>query len=1230
MQKGKKFLSDLKLHSDYLKWNEDLGRYETWEEACESIISSHVEKYGDKIKPYTNSALQSMKEKMVLASQRSLQYRGEQLKAHSSRLYNCTTGYVAYNRAFQEVFYLLLSGCGFGGGLQIPFVKNISNIEKRKNGTKTFIIPDSIEGWSDSLGVLMSSYFTENQPFPEYFGYEIKFDFSKIRKKGAFISGGFKAPGPEGLQKSLEQIESLIENWLAKEGSEVRPILAFDILCFASNAVLSGGVRRSAMNMIIDENDDEMINAKMGNWFENNPQRARSNNSILLIRNKVTKEKFESIVKMNDGISDIGFVFANSYFDMFNPCFTGDMEILTNNGYKRFDELIENEHYVMINGVGQEVTGYVKKTGIKNVIDIKLSTGKIITCTPDHILLTSDGTEIEAKDTKDKALLFFKNEDKKFSEIHDNQNDEFPIVIGIEHRKTKEVVYDFELDDLTHHGVVNGLVVHNCFEIAQLPILWNDKMDLENIKYGEIYDFVKENSQLLGIQGCVAYDTKLITRSGIETIGDVAENNREIEIWNGEKWSLVKPIKTGSNRKLYRVFLNDGSHLDCTENHKFLVKNRFEKVYKEIETVDLIKLLSETKYNLQVPRVNISDFDYGKDEIYAYDYGFILGDGTCKKFKDGTIRTPFASVYETNFKNDYPFVEGRKSKLLTETYNGIEGKYYNVVFDKLDKEFSLKLKYDDGLPSELFSWSRKSIIDFIAGWIDTDGTITYNNKFRIYGEKDKIEDLQLLLTKIGVNSTVNLMSKKGTITNLGIRKRDVWYIQVSDCGELWCTKTKFTKTVVKCKGQLQNIEKIIELDGLHDSYCFEESEKHQGVFNNILTKQCNLTEISAEACTTKEKFFRACYDASVLGTLQAGWTTFPYLGEVSENIFKKEALLGVSITGWMNNPKLFNPELLQKGVEIIKKTNEEVAKLININISARVCCVKPSGNSSVILGTSSGIHPEHSQQYFRIMQLNKEAETAKWLNENMNFLLEDSVWSENKTDYVVFIPIENSKDGFYKKDMTGLAHLEKIKLVQKNWVSQGTNRELSGYKNITHNVSCTVIIDDVETVINYIWDNKEDFTAVSFISNTADRVYNQAPFTTVNSMEEIIETYGKASLFVSGLIVDGLHHFKNNLWLACDSVLDKSIPVTGTREEVLLKKYWIDCAKKFSKNYFKGDLKKTVYCLKDVHLLHKWEVINRQMREVDFNKILNKPTFKDVSDYAAQACSGGACEIVRA
>jgi ribonucleoside-diphosphate reductase alpha chain len=750
MQKGKKFLSDLKLHSDYFKWKEDQKRYETWEDACENIIDGHRKKYVDyaeAIEPYLQSAVESMKDQAVLASQRNLQYRHEQIMKHNTRMFNCTSGHIARNRVFQEIFYLALSGCGFGGGLLIPFVNNLSRIQKRTLGTKTFYIEDSIEGWANALGVLLSSYFVDEQPFPEYAGYEVKLDYSLIREKGSFISGGFKAPGPEGLKQSLEKIESLIEKWLTNEGEKIRPILAFDIICHSADAVLSGGVRRSALNMIVDPNDDEMIHAKTGNWRIENPQRGRSNNSVILLRSEVVKEQFNYLVQLNDGANDIGFVFANSWFDMFNPC----------------------------------------------------------------------------------------------------------------------------------------------FEILKIPVL--DTIDFGKIKYDEVEQYVKDNKSKFGIQGC------------------------------------------------------------------------------------------------------------------------------------------------------------------------------------------------------------------------------------------------------------------------------------------------------------------------------------------------NLTEINAEKATTKEKFLKACKDASFLGTLQAGYTDFPYLGETSKAIFEREALLGVSITGWMNNPKLFNPELLEEGAQAVKDANKELAAVIGINQAARTTCVKPSGNASVVLGTASGIHPEHSEKYFRIMQLNKESNTAKWLEENMAFLLEESVWSSTKSDYVVFVPVENPKVGLFKKDMKGIKHLELIKLVQKHWVNAGTNPELCAYMPVNHNTSCTVIIDDKDAIVDYIWEQRDLFTAVSFMSDYGDKDFNQAPFTSVLNLDELVEVYGKGSVLASGLIIDGLHYFNQNLWLATDTLLDDSIQITGTREQVLLKKYWISRAKKFAKNYFKGDLKKMVYCLKDVHLFYKWETITRQFKEVNFGEILDKPQYKSISDYAAQACSGAQCDV---
>ena len=491
----------------------------------------------------------------------------------------------------------------------------------------------------------------------------------------------------------------------------------------------------------------------------------------------------------------------------------------------------------------------------------------------------------------------------------------------------------------------------------------------------------------------------------------------------------------------------------------------------------------------------------------------------------------------------------------------------------------------------------------------------------LYLSNDKIDYAVEILQKLKSSRSIYKYKRVVNITHVG--KEDVYCLEENNNRTLIANGI----TAARCfEIGFTPVDTTEDLSKISYNQLKDWSKNNINLFG---VQMCNLNEINAEKCQTEEQFLRACKDAAILGTLQAGYTQFPYLGTRTESLVKREALLGVSITGWMNNPKLFNPELLQKGAMVVVETNKETARKIGINQAARTTCVKPSGNASVVLGTASGIHPEHSERYFRIMQINKESDTAKWLKENADYLLEESVWSKNNTDYVVFVPITNPKDGLFKKDMKGIKHLDIIRMVQQNWIVPGTNKELGICPLTTHNCSCTVIIDNQDEIIDYIWNHRDEFTAISFISDYGDKDFNQAPFTSVLSFEEITEKYGRGSLFASGLIVDGLHYFNNNLWQACDCLLDPNIPIVGTREQVLLKKDWIRRAKQFAKNYFKGDIKNTIYCLKDIHLYHKWESINRSIKEVDFGSILKKPSYKNVAEYGAQACSGGSCELTR-
>lgn len=378
-----------------------------------------------------------------------------------------------------------------------------------------------------------------------------------------------------------------------------------------------------------------------------------------------------------------------------------------------------------------------------------------------------------------------------------------------------------------------------------------------------------------------------------------------------------------------------------------------------------------------------------------------------------------------------------------------------------------------------------------------------------------------------------------------------------------------------------------------------------------------------------DNFFKAIKAATILGTLQAGYTDFQYSTKETIEAFEKEALLGVSITGWVENPNfLFNEELLKEGAELAKEVNRQVAKLIGINPAARITCTKPSGNASVLLGTASGIHPHHAKRYFRNMQGNKEEDIVKVFTETNPQAVEQSVWNPHGKDVILSFPITSPKGSLLKGDLEGVKLLEYVKLAQNSWVEAGTTIELCNHPNVRHNISNTITVDDWDEVAEYVWENKNYFAGISFLSQSGDKEYPQAPFQEVKTAEEILQEYGTASMLASGLIVDGLHAFNGDLWKACSAVINREMELSKVNSENVLQLDWIRRAKKFARRYFKSDLTQMSYCLKDVHLLHKWETVTRSFKSIDWQTADIKPKYVEANTLGAVACSGGACEIL--
>jgi len=266
---------------------------------------------------------------------------------------------------------------------------------------------------------------------------------------------------------------------------------------------------------------------------------------------------------------------------------------------------------------------------------------------------------------------------------------------------------------------------------------------------------------------------------------------------------------------------------------------------------------------------------------------------------------------------------------------------------------------------------------------------------------------------------------------------------------------------------------------------------------------CNLTSQNGAAIKTKEQWKNAVKAATIIGTLQAGYTNFPYLGHVAEKLTREEALLGVSITGMMDNPDLLLNEELQK--ELAKyacQANEEWADKLGINAAARVTCIKPEGTSSLVLKSASGIHPHHARRYFRRVQCNKLDNVYKFFKKHNPHMCEESIWSANKTDDVICFPIEVSEKAIVKDDLDAIKHLGIILNTQKNWVVHGTSKYNA--KPITHNVSCTVKVgnDEWDKVINFIYHNRMHFAAVSLLPETGDKDFKQAPNEKITPKDE--------------------------------------------------------------------------------------------------------------------------------
>lgn len=291
-------LAEFVYYRSYSRWLSDENRRETWIETIDRYIAFMRSNLKDKLtdKEY-NEVRQYILEQKAMPSMRLLQFAGPAAKETNVCAYNCS--FIAPTKItdFAEIMYISMCGTGVGFSVESRFVEQLPQI-KAQTGEKlkTHVIADSKEGWCDALTIGLQTWWN---------GQDIGFDYTQIRPAGARLKTfGGKASGPAPL---MDLMRFAREKLMSRQGRRLRPIDVHDIACKIGEIVVSGGVRRSAMISLSDLDDEAMRDAKHGQFWLQNGQRALANNSAVYeVKPSVSEFLDEWTALINSGAGERG------------------------------------------------------------------------------------------------------------------------------------------------------------------------------------------------------------------------------------------------------------------------------------------------------------------------------------------------------------------------------------------------------------------------------------------------------------------------------------------------------------------------------------------------------------------------------------------------------------------------------------------------------------------------------------------------------------------------------------------------------------------------------------------------------------------------------------------------------------------------------------------------------------------------------------------------------------
>lgn len=800
-------------------------------------------------------------------------------------------------------------------------------------------------------------------------------------------------------------------------------------------------------------------------------------------------------------------------------------------------------------------------------------------------------------------------------------------------------------------------------------------------KYGEP-GFVFIDSTNFVYNPCFTGETLVAVADGRNAVSikELAKNVKEFPVYSGKwvdkagrnskRWKpeIKKAIafKTG-DKEVVEVTLSDGTKFKCTPNHKLALTDgtyleACKCVGKELQPFFTIK----EKYRTICSRSN----------GYARQYRMIW------EYFNGSVPEGFDIDHIENGKGDFienlhllergKHQEKSASERLGENNPMFRRKDVKAYSHNMSISTTLEKngRYKGLTNKELYEIAKK--VHENGGYISCENCNKLDSRFpkNLFKNRfgGKIENLRNLV--LSGQPYIEAVDERGYIKpekeliEISVRVESVvacgvepvYDLTVEDNHNFYII-TKGDENYENCTGVLvHNCGEV----GMYPRIQDENGEWHSG------WGFCNLAEINGGKIHTPEELYEAAEAAAIICTLQAGYTRFKVLERWSQKIAERDALIGVGITGLCENPEvLFDPEVQRKAAQIVVETNKKISKMINISPAARCTVIKPSGNSSQLLGTLSGITPGHSRHYIRHIQASDtEQAIQEWERVNPE-CVETSVWAPDREKVIAF-PVTLPEGALLKQNLSAIDFLKLVLLTKGNWIEFGTNFDHPSTKEnptLRMNVSNTCIVrpDEWEDVREYLWEHRDKFGGISLLSSFGDLDYPQAPYTEVLDENQLSQRYGAGAILSSGLVVDAADVFKD-VWEACNAAMgnapnllqltDKEIShfitsnikngrflvdidgicfsdvncvIDHLKRKVERRQDWVRRFNSFADKYMFGDRQQTAYCLKHVNAYHKWQHICR-MRKVNYDNIVWRSPVKEAGSEIGTACAGGKCE----